>query len=517
MRLSDLTRTTALRWAFTCAAIFALGLSLFATLIYRETAGYLTRRVNSQLQGAAYTIAIGPLSDQLEDVGEYLETDPGQFKVAGLFDASGHPMAGNLRALPAGLPRGRVIETRLSETYLGPGALAAADPTLIRSMRRHPAHGLSVRLLLVPLEDGRSLLVGIDAQVVHQVEQILSRALWLTLPPMLLLALVAAWIVTRGALRRIAQVHESSRRIMAGQLHERLPVRGTRDDFDQLSASVNSMLDEIERLLLETRGVGEGIAHDMRTPLTRLRARLERALEDPKLTAATAALLAAGIGDIDQTLGTIRALLRIAEVEHGARRAAFAVVDLGRIVGDAVELYEPIALEKGVVLRMELLGDAAVVGDRDLLFEAIANLIDNAIKFSPAGAEVLVRLGLADSGPFMRVADNGPGIAPEDWAHLTRRFFRSDRSRHTLGNGLGLSLVAAIVRLHEFGLVLNPTSRGCCVELECWPHAAQMILQIPNSAAAILASGVGDRAAPALPLPAGVRMGVTPSAAGGVR
>jgi signal transduction histidine kinase len=494
VRPRDLVRTTAFRWAFTCTAIFALGLALFATLIYRETVGDLTGRVNAQLQASAYSISRGELSDQIADVGEYLATDSAQFKVAGLFDVRGRPLAGNMRSRPPGLSPDRVVELSLPRQFLSATALSRADPALTRYLRRHPQLGPPVRMLLIPAGEGRILLVGADAHVVHRVQGILSRALWLTLPPMLLLALAAGWIVTRGALRRIAQVHESSRRIMAGELHERLPTRGTRDDFDQLSQIVNAMLDEIERLLLETRGIGEGIAHDMRTPLTRLRTRLERALEDPLLTKASSGKISAGIADIDQTLGTIKALLRIAEVEHGARKAAFAVLDLRKIVIDAVELYEPMAEEKHIKVYMELDPAPACTGDTDLLFEAVANLIDNAIKFSPRGSHVRValHLGSESEGPYVQVTDNGPGIAPEDWTRVTRRFFRSDCSRHTPGSGLGLSLVASIVRLHGYGLVLDPTHAGCCIELRCWPHTAPAALVQMFSQARLNADADGD-------------------------
>ncbi|HLK70610.1 MAG TPA: ATP-binding protein, partial [Steroidobacteraceae bacterium] len=286
------------------------------------------------------------------------------------------------------------------------------------------------------------------------------------------------------------------------QLHERLPVRRTRDDFDQLSGIVNAMLDEIERLLSETRGVGEGIAHDMRTPLTRLRARLERALEDPRLTPETGALIAGAIADIDQTLVTIKALLRIAEVEHGARRAAFAVVDLSKIVTDVIELYEPVAAEKNVRLqaRSRLQSSPTVIGDTNLLFEALANLIDNAIKFSPAGSSVRVELGLAAEGPFVQVLDSGPGIAREDWGHVTQRFFRSDRSRHTPGSGLGLSLVASIVRLHGFGLILHPAASGCEIELRCWPHPSQTAVQVLDRADRDTSAGLPGASAAAAPI-----------------
>lgn len=257
---------------------------------------------------------------------------------------------------------------------------------------------------------------------------------------------------------------------MAGQLSKRLAVRGSNDDFDKLARIVNEMLDEIERLMLQAKGAGEDIAHDLRTPLTRLRGRLERALSAATATTEVAVHLGTAIEDIDQILGAITAILRIAEVDHGLRRAGFREVDLVDVVREAIDLYEPIAEEKGIAIDVRVARVGAVMGDGDLLFEAVANLLDNAIKFTPSNGRVEVFVEEGTLGPSIRVADGGPGIPAADFSKVVRRFYRADRSRQTPGTGLGLSLVASIVRLHGFGLVLEDREAGCCIELECWPH-----------------------------------------------
>jgi signal transduction histidine kinase len=228
------------------------------------------------------------------------------------------------------------------------------------------------------------------------------------------------------------------------------------------------MLDEIERLMIQAKGAGEDIAHDLRTPLTRLRARLERGLAAVSADSEQYASLAAAIDDIDQLLGTISAILRIAEVDHGQRRAAFHQVDLADVAREAIDLYEPIAEQKGIQIGWRVDPVSPVRGDGDLLFEAVANLLDNAIKFTPSGGQVSVAIEQSGAGPSIQVADSGPGIPEAEFPKVLGRFYRADRSRQSSGTGLGLSLVASIVRLHGFGLKLRQPPTGCCIELECW-------------------------------------------------
>ena len=284
-----------------------------------------------------------------------------------------------------------------------------------------------------------------------------------------------------------------------------------------LSEMVNRMLDEIERLVIEVKGAGDAIAHDLRTPLTRLRARLDRALDAEARHAPVPEVLQKSVADVDQLLSTVTAILRIAEVEQSRRQSGFGPVDLDDVVNAISELYLPIAEEKtiafvalrrgtglrgsmafrdpvqGLTARAVQDRDAAAIrGDGDLVFEAVANLVDNALKFTPAGGRVGIELLREDRGPVIRVWDSGPGIPPAETEAVMRRFYRLDRSRHLPGTGLGLSLVAAIVRLHGFGLTVGSHEGGGCeVTIRCWGgavdngkgHAAPAMLDAAASTA----------------------------------
>jgi signal transduction histidine kinase len=216
----------------------------------------------------------------------------------------------------------------------------------------------------------------------------------------------------------------------------------------------------------EIRDVGDEIAHDLRTPLTRVRARLERARDGAATREELVEAADRAIAGIDQTLAIITALLRIAEIEHRERRVSFREIDLAEVVREAAELYEPIAEEKGLTLATEA-GSVPVYGDRDLLLEATVNLVDNAVKFTPAGGKVWLSALKTPGGPVLRVADTGPGIEESEREAVLRRFYRTDKSRHTDGTGLGLSLVAAIARMHGFSLNIRGGDPGCVVELGC--------------------------------------------------
>ena len=453
MRQPELFQTTTFRWALAFAAVFSAGVLLLALFIYWQTVGYLTHRVDLELMRNSREIAHAAPGNRAGLIERYIKSGDNVLRIAGIFGAGGRLEEGNLRSMPPGLPAsGRIVVVQLPIEVAG------------RLQTR------SVRLQIAPLAGGKTLVLGRSPADFDEISEIVTRALALALIPALVLALAGGWLLSRAAVRRITAVHRASRLIMAGKLGERLPIRGTHDDFDKLARIVNEMLDEIERLMMEAKGVGEDIAHDLRTPLTRLRTRVERVLQTiPPASEATASLTLA-IEDIDQVLATIRAILRIAEVEHGQRRSAFRDVDLNDVLREAVDLYEPIAEAKGVDLLFREARAGSTRGDADLLFEAVSNLLDNAIKFTPASGSVEVSLRQEPSGPSIRVADTGVGIPPEEFPNLLRRFHRADRSRGTPGVGLGLSLVAAIARLHGFGLAQRHAQRGCCIELQCWPR-----------------------------------------------
>jgi signal transduction histidine kinase len=268
------------------------------------------------------------------------------------------------------------------------------------------------------------------------------------------------------ALDRLSDVNRRILRIVAGDLRERLPTRGRNDPFDQLAVSVNRMLGEIEALIQEIAGVGDDIAHDLRTPLTRVRVRLERGREHAATLGELRTAVDQGIAGLDQSLAIITALLRIAEIEHSRRLEGFSEVRLAPLLREVGDLYEPIAEDKHVALHVEAGDEATVHGDRDLLFEAVANLVDNAVKFTPEGGRVELAMLRREGETVVRVSDTGPGISELEREAVTKRFYRSDKSRRTEGLGLGLSLVAAIVKLHgfRFSIAAGP---GCTAEIAC--------------------------------------------------
>ena len=354
------------------------------------------------------------------------------------------------------------------------------DPEVVRATAAH-------------LADGRLLVIGYDIDELEEVKGIILRALALGLLPAVLLSAFAGTVLARRAQRRIASMHEAVGEIMRGRLSERLPVRGSGDDLDRLAGSVNGMLQEIERLIGEIRGVGDSVAHELRTPLTRARARLERCRDEARTPEDFQDSADKAIASLDQALGVISAVLRIGEIEHGRRRAAFAPVDLASLLRETAELYEPLAEAKNVPLRLHMPVTARLVGDRDLLLEAVGNLVDNAVKFAPPETEIVLSLVRDGETTRIRVADRGPGIPAGERERVVQRFYQSQRSRTVPGSGLGLSLVAAIARLHGVQLQIGDAEPGCQVDLICpaRPHLRPRTAE-PAGPAAIGPSGCPD-------------------------
>ncbi len=313
---------------------------------------------------------------------------------------------------------------------------------------------------------GDILIVGRNVDELGEVAGVVERALTLGVLPALGLAVAAGILLSLRAQHRVEEVSRTAARIVAGDLRERLPTRGVDDPFEKLATIVNAMLDEIESLIQQIAGVGDDIAHDLRTPLTRVRATLERGRNNARTLDELREVADRAIGGLDQSLAIITALLRIAEIEHGRRLAAFDEIALADIMHEVTELYDPIAENRNIHLEVHAPHIDKVRGDRDLLFEAIANLVDNAIKFTPDGGHVELSLLKRDGDIVVRVTDTGPGIEEAEREVVTRRFYRSDKSRRTKGIGLGLSLVAAIAKLHGFRFTIGG-SPGCVAELAC--------------------------------------------------
>ncbi len=447
MPRTEIFRTASFRLAIAASVILAGASLLQFGLIFWQTARFENARVDRLIETELATLVRTPegLASRLDrHFGETLRAVP----VAALFSPSGTLIDGNVVRYPASLPpdgRARRVEVLLKDGRLLP----------IRAAARF-------------LPDGEFLLIGRDLQELVDLRRIMRRALILSFLPGLALSLAGgAWLGHR-ALQRVGDMHRAIERIVAGGLHERLPIRHADDDLERLAGSVNRMLDRIERLLADVRGVSDDIAHDLRTPLARVRATLERTRDRTGDPNELRAGIDKAITDLDRAFAIVTALLRIAEIEGRHRRAGFSHADLAEIAADAIELYEPVAEAKSIVLSLHVEQPANVEGDRDLLMEAVTNLIDNAVKFTPPGGHVATVVG----DRFIAVTDDGIGLSETDRASVLKRFYRADRSRHLPGSGLGLSLVAAIADLHRAAIHIEPQHPGVRITVEFGRHGA---------------------------------------------
>ena len=427
-----------------------MALALFG-FIYWQTAVHERQRIDAIVTREASAIASGPHDKALDAINDWLAHDEHQVRYAGLYKTDGELIAGNMYDAPVSLAADgqahRAVLLGVDDDNDGDGPEIA-------------------RAAAVELGKGQFVVIGYDIDELEDVERLMRRALGLGLLPAVILSLLIGIVIALRAQDRITRVNHVIERVMLGHLGERLPIRGSGDDFDRLAVSVNGMLGEIECLVREVRGIGDNIAHDLRTPLMRVRTKLERGREEARDVDAFKGCIDRVIVSVDQALAVVSAVLRIGEIEHGRRRSGFRAVDLAEVAREAIELYEPLADEKGLLLRMSADGSAVVLGDPDLLLEAVGNLLDNAIKFAPNGTEIVLYAGSTANRSSLRVADSGPGIAEAERRRVLSRFYRGEKSRSVGGSGLGLNLVSAIVSLHGFSLVIGDNSPGCSVTID---------------------------------------------------
>jgi signal transduction histidine kinase len=447
-----LVRTHAFRLAALYFLVFAasvLGVLLF---VYWTSANFVERQteatLDAEITGLAEQYVQRGLSGLIQIVAARSAGDRGDATVYLVTDPEGKPLVGNIAAWPAGVPT--------DSGWLSFG--------LERNVNGHleirPALG---RLLMI--RGGYRLLVGRDiSDAAAFRRQVRSALLWAGLIA-LCVGLLGGTVMSRNMLRRVEQVNRTSERVITGNLSDRVPVHGTSDEFDQLAANLNRMLDQIERLMTAMREVTDDVAHDLKTPLSRLRARLERALVEPPGVSSQRKAIRAAIDEADRLLATFNALLSIAELESGARTELTEALDLSEVVRSAAELYEPVAEERGFFLTVTTHPGVRIRGDRHLLAQALANLLDNALKYA-GGGEIAIRAFRRDGRAALEVADHGPGIPEADRRAVLDRFVRLERSRSTPGNGLGLSLVRAIARRHDGSVVLEDNTSGLRARLE---------------------------------------------------
>lgn len=365
---------------------------------------------------------------------------------AALFDKDRKVMFGNIDEMPAIALDGKSHYVDASRV---PGGDNRLEPAVFVARARPDG---SIMLL------GRSLLETLAFR------RIVLRALATGLAPMLLLALAIGAFFARRASRRLTDIHDTIVKIMKGDTQLRLPVRSRHDAIDKISRDVNLMLDEIMRLLVQIKGVSDNIAHDLRSPLAVVRAQLERGLEssdDEQLRGAARQALA----HIDKAMLTVAALLRLAEVEYGPKSSKFQTIDLSAICADLFEFYEPLATSKSIKMTLEIQSPVKILGDGDLMREAVSNLIGNAIKFTPEHGTVSVSVAQEDGRPVIRVRDNGIGVEPGERDKIFQRFYRTASGHRVPGSGLGLSIASAIANLHDFDLRFDDNNPGAIFEM----------------------------------------------------
>src|SRR5215467_13881240 len=362
------------------------------------------------------------------------------------------PVAGNLKEWPSALD-GVNKWGEFKSTALTPGP--SATQSLIRA-----------KWEIFP--DGSHLLVGRDISDLDRFADEIYAALAFTILLIFALAAVASVSVTRRTVGRIESINATSRSIMESGLGRRVPLRGTQDEWDHLAQNLNSMLERIEGLMAEVKQVSENIAHDLRTPLTRIRGRLEKAATDKSAADHDPSLINETIADLDDVLRMFSSLTRISQIEAN-QKIAFRIVNLIEIATAVGDLFDASAESKGG--HVQVIGDKSVriSADRDLLFDATSNLVDNAIKHGRDGGIVIISVEQTDGGAVLSIADDGPGVPADEVEHVFKRFYRLERSRSTPGNGLGLSLVAAVARLHGAHVALSDNGPGLKVELQFPP------------------------------------------------
>jgi len=454
MRVPALFRTGVFQLTLVYMALFGTSVATLFIFIYWSTIGSLERQADStieaEIRGLAEQYERRGLPGLVEIIRERVLRDTEGRSVYLFVDANLRPLAGNMAYWPEQFNRRGEWVNFVKVNADG---------------REAPA-----RARVLQVGQGFRLMVGRENSELQLVNQDFRRASFWGLGLTMGLALAGGLLMSLQAQRKIAHINRTTRQIIAGDLRQRVPTTGSGDEYEELANNVNAMLDQIENLLAGLRHVGDSIAHDLRGPLTRLGNQLEVLAAEQQPSREGLAHCAA---QAEGLLATFNALLRIARVESGAYRSAFADTDLTRVVTDACELYRAAAEDRGIDFKATIADDVTVYGDRELLAQALANLLDNAVKYTPDGGCIEVALRASTATAELEVADSGPGIPDFERKRVLERFARLDQSRSKPGNGLGLALVKAVADQHggTLGLSDNYPGLRICLTLPRKPVA----------------------------------------------
>ena len=427
-------RSTSLRLAGLYTSVFALSVIVLGVLTLFSTRAALTEQFDTRIRAESAALAQEFRSEGLKGVIDAVherDTTPGALDF-GLQGPAGEPLAGRLASTRAAMgwsvlphgPKGR---------------------------------GEAIKVFSVALPDGYNLLVGDDEERIEALDGAVLRGFGAALLGVVILGVAGGYALSGDVHRRLAAISGTAEAIIDGDLARRVPVRGSDDDLDRLALTFNRMLDRIGALMESLKQVSNDIAHDMRSPLTRLRQKLEAGLAAPDDRGLA---LEDALSDLDSILDTFAALLRIAQIESGARRAAFRPCDLSALARTVTEAFAPSAEDMHQSLTFAAAAPVSVDGDRELLTQMLVNLVENALRHAGPQARITVEVARAGRGATLSVTDNGPGVPEAERERLFDRFYRLERSRSTPGSGLGLALVAAVARLHGAEVSLLPASPG---------------------------------------------------------
>jgi signal transduction histidine kinase len=415
--------------------------------IVGETEQQLKRDINVQLADLGREFIYRGPNATAEEIKRLISKDDDKMLVLMLIDRKWHTLAGNLEEWPG-------------------GKLRPADWIRIRVNDADTDSSHDAIAINSSLPGGYVLLVGRSLTPILRIRHIISNVLYICLFITAVLAAAGGVLLTLVIQRRLEIINQACRRVMGGELTTRVPVSGSGDEFDHLANNLNAMLARICELIDGVRDISYNVAHDLRTPLGRMRNRLEATTHLPMSREQMQEAIALAIVEIDNLVATFNAILRIAQAEMGAGIEHFDLVDLSDTVAEVTEFYQPLAEDKHIQLQTDLQTDVELRGDRHLLAQACANLLDNAIKYTPYGGHVQVRLERNGGKVRLIVSDSGPGIPESHYGKVTDKFYRLEASRTQPGNGLGLSLVLAAVKLHGGQLRFEDNRPGLRVVVE---------------------------------------------------
>jgi signal transduction histidine kinase len=453
VHLAETLRSSTFRLALIAIGLFgAIVLALFS-YVYWSTASYVRSRLDSAI--IAERASLQKTYDRegrdglVSLIRQRLTDEHFKDSLYLLASPSSAYIAGNLNGWPSALTGSDGLQNFRMQGW---------EPNVVKTPM--------LRAVIGRLSNGDHLLVAKNINDLDVFAGNIGLALGWGIALIFVLAAVASISITRRTVGRIEAINATSRAIMQGGSDKRIPLRGTDDEWDRVAENLNSMLDRIQLLMQEVKQVSDNVAHDLRTPLTRLRGRLEKAYHRQRNGGEDQTLIGDAIANLDAVLRIFSSITRIAQIEANAQRIAFRSVNITETMCDVVELYDAAAEEKGVHLRLISEEPVFVTGDRDLIFDAVANLVDNAIKHGRKAGQVTVEVGEGnDCGAIISVADDGPGIPAAEYSNVFKRFYRLERSRHAAGNGLGLSLVSAVASIHGANIEMLDNVPGLRVRL----------------------------------------------------